>query len=165
MLTERQATLIKTIQEAMHETALAFFFTDIGLKDGPAITLTQPDLSLIGPANVTATVRFRGPIEGGIHLSAPCHAAIGLAQAFTGDPIDSLNETARDAMGELTNILAGALKSRISDHIDLTPPEVVEGAAIPFATRAEIPEEHTRCYFLTVNGPLFVEVFHQGMEG
>ncbi|MBF0212097.1 MAG: chemotaxis protein CheX [Magnetococcales bacterium] len=146
----------------MHETALAFFTTDIGIKEGPAITLPHGQTFHTPHADVTAIVAFRGVKNGGVHLSAPMHAAIGLASSFWGEPLDSFNDTARDALGELTNILAGALKSRIDDRIDLTPPRIVQG--IEHEQLPVNPLESARCYFMTTNGPLYVEVFHEGAD-
>ncbi|MBF0628405.1 MAG: chemotaxis protein CheX [Magnetococcales bacterium] len=154
-----QSTLIKAIQEAMHETAMAFFYTDIGLQDGPALTMEESQPHLTHRADVTAIVSFQGPIAGGVHLSAPSHAAIALAATFAGEPIESFDTTAQDALGELTNILAGALKSRISDNIDLTPPRIVYGTD-PQDRPTILSEKSTRCYFMTTHGPLYVEVFH-----
>ncbi|MBF0271460.1 MAG: chemotaxis protein CheX [Magnetococcales bacterium] len=165
MVINRQATLIKTIQDSMHEMAIAFFATDIGIRDGPALVNHAAD-GVSHPANradVTAIVGFRGQMTGGVHLSAPMHAALGLASAFWGEPLESFNETGRDAFGELANILAGALKSRIDDGLDLTPPRIVQGS-----DPADLPtyggSYSARCYFMTVNGPLYVEVFHDGQE-
>ncbi|MBF0190544.1 MAG: chemotaxis protein CheX [Magnetococcales bacterium] len=163
MRIHQQATLIDTIQDAMHEMAIAFFSTDIGMRDGPALLHATAVSSHAPKADVTAIVGFRGQIAGGVHLSAPMHAALGLASAFWGEPLDSFNETGRDAFGELTNILAGALKSRINDGIDLTPPTIVQGSDPVDLPTYGVPHS-ARCYFMTVNGPLYVEVFHDGQE-
>ncbi|MBF0260377.1 MAG: chemotaxis protein CheX [Magnetococcales bacterium] len=161
--TDPQRNLIHAIRDTMHETALAFFATDIGIQVGPAMIQRDGQPFVTPQADVTAMVAFHGGMNGGVHISAPMHAAVGLASAFWGEPLESFNDTARDALGELTNIIAGALKSRINDDINLTPPRVLEGAE-----RAELQsssQASTRCYFMTTNGPLFVEVFQDREEG
>ncbi|MBF0417098.1 MAG: chemotaxis protein CheX [Magnetococcales bacterium] len=157
-----QRQLIHVIRDTMHETALAFFATDIGIEEGPAMIQREGQPFVTPQADVTAMVAFRGSMKGGVHISAPMHAAVGLASAFWGEPLESFNDTARDALGELTNIIAGALKSRINDDINLTPPLVLQGAERDGLQ----PHSHasTRCYFMTTNGPLFVEVFQDQQE-
>lgn len=154
--------LIHAIRDTMHETALAFFSTDIDIQEGPAMIQREGNPLLIPQADVTAMVAFQGGMTGGVHLSAPMHAAVGLASAFWGEPLESFNDTARDALGELTNIIAGALKSRINDDISLTPPTVLQGEER--TGRQPNTQASTRCYFMTTNGPLFVEVFQDREE-
>ncbi|MEO5346068.1 MAG: chemotaxis protein CheX [Magnetococcus sp. YQC-9] len=156
---DQQQNLIHVIRDTIHETATAFFSTDIHIQEGPAMIQREGHPFLIPQSDVTSVVAFHGGMEGGVHISAPLHAAVGLASAFWGEPLDSFNDTARDALGELTNIIAGALKSRINDDINLTPPIVLHGEE-----RSDLrphSQASTRCYFMTNNGPLFVEVFQE----
>ncbi|MBF0614843.1 MAG: chemotaxis protein CheX [Magnetococcales bacterium] len=154
------ANLAEVIREAIEETSVAFFTTDIGIKAGPSVT-TSADQPYVPPqADVTAIIAFNGIIEGGLHVSAPFHAAVALAAAFSGEEIPSFNITAKDAIGELANIIAGAVKSRIcDDQINLTPPQVVVGRDHQIGYTK--PLESTKCYFRSDEGPFFVEVFYR----
>ncbi|MBF0126551.1 MAG: chemotaxis protein CheX [Magnetococcales bacterium] len=149
----------EVIRLAIDETVLAFFTIDIGLEIGPAIKKPEDEHYLPPQADITAIIGFSGMIEGGVHLSAPLHAALGLASAFSGEVLEKLDETARDALGELANIVAGAVKSRISEQIFLTPPQVVTGSN--YAITYTHTLESTKCYFKTDNGPFFVEIFYK----
>ncbi|MBF0340066.1 MAG: chemotaxis protein CheX [Magnetococcales bacterium] len=159
---DRQSHLIKAIRDAMHETAMAFFATDLEIREGPAISRGERSSKHSAQTDVTAIVDFRGAMHGGIQLSAPLHAALGLASAFWGEPLEDFNDTARDALGELTNILAGAMKSRINDGLDLTPPRVLQGEAQDHFDNDLL--DSTRCYFLTTNGPLFIELYYNPLD-
>lgn len=154
------ANLAEVIQESIAETTAAFFTMDIGIKAGPSIS-TLPSETYVPPqADVTAIIAFNGIIEGGVHLSAPFHAAVTLASAFSGEQIPSFNATAKDAIGELANIIAGAVKSRIcDDQINLTPPRIVVGRDHQIGHTK--PQSSTKCYFRTDNGPFFIEVFYR----
>ncbi|MBF0416698.1 MAG: chemotaxis protein CheX [Magnetococcales bacterium] len=150
--------LADVIREAIRETEAAFFTMDIGIKAGPAVTTSAHEPYVPPQADVTAILAFNGSIEGGVHLSAPFHSAVALAAAFSGEEISDFNGTAKDAIGELANIIAGAVKSRIcDDQIQLTPPRVVVGRdhLVGITKR----QASTKCYFKTDSGPFLVEVF------
>ncbi|GAB0057890.1 Chemotaxis protein CheX [Candidatus Magnetaquicoccaceae bacterium FCR-1] len=152
------ANLGDVIHEAIKETEVAFFNKDIGIQAGPSVT-TNPGENYLPPqADVTAIIAFNGTIEGGVHLSAPFHCAVALASAFSGEEIPFFNDTAKDAIGELANIIAGAVRIRLcEDRIQLTPPRIVVGRDHQIGHSK--PQSATRCYFRTNEGPFLVEVF------
>ena len=154
-----QTDLADVIREAIDETVKVFFTTDVGIKAGPAITKPEGQSYEPPQADITAIIGFTGAVEGGVHLSAPLHAALGLASAFSGEPLESFDATAKDALGELANIIAGAVKERINGSIYLTPPQVVTGVNHKVVYTKLL--ESTKCYFRTFNGPFFVEVFYK----
>ncbi|MBF0417352.1 MAG: chemotaxis protein CheX [Magnetococcales bacterium] len=154
------ANLADVIREAIDETSVAFFTTDIGIKAGPSVSTSADEPYVPPQADVTAVISFNGAFEGGVHVSAPFHCAVALAAAFSGETIESFNNTAKDAIGELANIIAGAVKSRIcEDMINLTPPQVIVGRDHQIGYTK--PLGSTKCYFRTDNGPFFVEVFYR----
>ncbi|MBF0183598.1 MAG: chemotaxis protein CheX [Magnetococcales bacterium] len=150
--------LATVIRNAIDETIIAFFTSDIELKEGPAIITDESQVYQPPQADVTAIVGLSGTMEGGVHLSAPIHTALGLAMAFSGETLEVFDATARDALGELANIIAGAVKERISDAIYLTPPKVVTGVNLTVDYTKALAS--TKCYFRTMHGPFFVEVFY-----
>ena len=156
---DMQTDLAEVIRGAIGETVTVFFTTDVGIKAGPAITKPEGQPYEPPQADVTAIIGFSGTMEGGVHLSAPLHAALCLAAAFSGEPLDSLDATTKDAFGELANIVAGAVKDRISETLYLTPPQVVTGKNHEIVYTKAL--ESTKCYFRTSNGPFFVEVFYR----
>ncbi|MBF0311060.1 MAG: chemotaxis protein CheX [Magnetococcales bacterium] len=146
------------IRTAIKETVLAFFVADIALEPGPVI-VKSGDADYRPPhADVTAIVGFGGALKGGVHLSAPSHAALGLASAFSGEHLDQFNAVFRDAFGELANIVAGAVKGLLNDAIALNPPQVVVESGLNNVYAPSL--EYTKCYFMTRNGPFFIEVFY-----
>jgi chemotaxis protein CheX len=154
-----EESLGNAINNSINETATAFFLEDFQIRPGPVV-VKQEDQPYSPPqADLTARVGFSGRIKGGIHLSAPLHVALGLASAFTGECVDEANDEALVAFGELSKIIAGAVKSHISDEILLTPPLVISGIenSIEYVKKME----STRCYFNSKAGPFFVEVFHR----
>lgn len=152
--------LAEVIQESIHETSTAFFTRDVGIKVGPSVSTLPHELYEPPVADVTAIIAFNGSIDGGVHLSAPFHAAVTLASAFSGEDIPSFNSIAKDAIGELTNIIAGAVKGRICDsQINLTPPRVVIGRDHQIGHTKQ--QGSTKCYFRTDDGPFLVEVFYR----
>ncbi|MEO5334039.1 MAG: chemotaxis protein CheX [Magnetococcus sp. YQC-5] len=154
-----QDELAEIIRGAIDETVTAFFTLDISIKAGPTITKTEYESYEPPQADVTAVVNFTGAIEGGVHLSAPMHTALSLVAAFAGEPIESFDVTAKDALGELSNIIAGAVKERINEAVYLTPPQVITGANHEIVYTKSL--ESTKCYFTTSSGPFFVEVFYR----
>ncbi|MBF0436324.1 MAG: chemotaxis protein CheX [Magnetococcales bacterium] len=151
--------LRKVIHDAISETAIAFFHGDMAIENGLVVIESSVAAYVPPRADITAIVGFSGGMEGGIHLSAPMHSAIGLASAFIGEPIERFGPDVRDAMGELTNIVAGSVKSYLSEGIHLSPPNVITGAGHIVEYTATL--ESTKCYFMIKSGPFNVEVFYR----
>jgi len=86
-----------------------------------------------------ARLRFFGGWDGHVHVDASDGFGRRLAQAMFGiDPHDVTEDDARDALGELANVLAGNVKSYSEDPVDLDLPETgapgdLQAAAAPVA--------------------------------
>lgn len=79
---------------------------------------------------ITAMVGFAGLYNGIVSL----HVPQGLAQSFTssmlGMDVDELNDDVNDALGEITNIIAGSFKhhlSRDGHEVRLSTPSIISG--------------------------------------
>ncbi|MBF0175614.1 MAG: chemotaxis protein CheX [Magnetococcales bacterium] len=151
--------LARAIQEAVHEFFLAFLSLEV--QSGP--TFRKPAFEPYTPprADVTGVVRLSGALDGGIHLSAPMHVALAMSSSFSGEPMETMStEISQDAFGELTNLVAGGLQSRLADalgEIALTPPIVVFGDQYSMAVKVNFSSVKT--YFRIADGPFFVECF------
>ncbi|MBF0154128.1 MAG: chemotaxis protein CheX [Magnetococcales bacterium] len=150
--------LAQAIREAVHEFFLAF----LSLEVQPGPTFRKPAFEPYVPpqADVTGVVRLSGALDGGIHLSAPMHVALAMSSSFADEPMEAMAEEARDAFGELTNLVAGGVQSRLADtlgEITLTPPFVVFGDQYTMAVKANFSSVKT--YFRIEGGPFFVECF------
>ena len=110
------------------------FVSMLGLDVHPVDTELPPETEMI-----TGTVYYAGPWKGAVLLQCDraqaCEFAARLMRMT--QPI-ALDDDARDAMGELTNILAGNLKPILPHGIALSSPSVMEGR--PAALR--ICEQH-----------------------
>jgi chemotaxis protein CheX len=82
-----------------------------------------------GEESVTASVQIHGDFDGAVHLTCPRVLATEVAGRMFRLPASKLSDDeVRDALGELTNMVAGNLKSRLPGSSNLSLPTVVEGA-------------------------------------
>ncbi len=151
--------LAETIQLCVQETSQSFFMNDMGIKPGPVKVINKDQLYVPPNADITAIIGFKGHISGGAHFSAPIHVGASLASALMGETVNEGDESLDDAIGELANIVAGSIKDKLSEDIQLTPPVIVRGGSkgIEYSDSLEC----TTCYFKSISGPFFVEVFYQ----
>ena len=163
----RHDILLKThlkehIVYATKEIFIAFLSIDI--TPGPYVE--RPDFDAYAPpeSEVTGIVLFSGAVEGGIHLSSPLHFAVKAAGAMMGEAgLDLATEQEAmvwDALGEITNQIAGGVQTRLSDQfegINLTAPNVVVGA--DFSINYSKKLTSVRQFFMSPFGPFFVECF------
>jgi len=81
------------------------------------------------PGDLTAAVFFAGSYQGGVLLEcAPEQACSLSARLSGGEPSPVFDEDARDAMGELANMIGGNLKAVLPRGCVLSLPSVVTGA-------------------------------------
>jgi chemotaxis protein CheX len=150
--------LNKAIKDSVNETATSFFMEDMGITNGPVIVCGKGQEYVPPEADITAIINFSGVMFGASHLSSPIHVAKALSSAFMGEPIKEAGEMLTDAFGELSNIISGAVKSHISEEIELSPPTIFNGTEVD--TEYSNKLESTRCHFNSKAGPFVVEVFY-----
>ncbi len=83
-----------------------------------------------GPESVTAVVGFGGMLSGACVFWCPATAARTMAAQMTGMEFAEVDETVKDAIGEICNMLAGSWKGRIPElaaHCGLSVPAVITG--------------------------------------
>lgn len=106
---------------------------------------------------VTGIIGLTGKATGTVALSMPREVAMAITEKLLGERHVDINPTVVDAVGEVTNMIAGAAKSRMEQlQLSLGLPTVVTGKAscIAFPSRATpicIP-------FNSQLGPVVVEV-------
>jgi chemotaxis protein CheX len=79
---------------------------------------------------VTAVVGFGGLLSGACVFKTGGSAALKIATCMTGMEFDSIDDTVKDAIGEICNMLAGAWKGRVPDlsaNCGLSVPAVITG--------------------------------------
>ncbi len=82
------------------------------------------------PESVTAVVGFGGVLSGACVFSCGCSAALKIAARMTGMTFAELDDTVKDAVGEVCNMLAGAWKGKVPElaaNCGLSVPAVITG--------------------------------------
>jgi chemotaxis protein CheX len=101
---------------------------------------------------VTAVVGFGGLLSGACLFKSDSAAAVSIASLMTGMEIAGVDDTVKDGVGEICNMLAGAWKGKVpglSANCGLSIPAVITG----------------RDYNLHVQAPEFKLVHRYGFDG
>jgi chemotaxis protein CheX len=80
--------------------------------------------------SVTAVVGFGGLLTGACVFRSGGRAARTIAARMTGLEFSEIDDTVKDAIGEICNILAGTWKGKVPElaaHCDLSVPAVITG--------------------------------------
>jgi len=80
--------------------------------------------------SVTAVVGFGGLLSGACLFKSGSSTAIKIAAAMTGMEIAEVDDTVKDGIGEICNMLAGGWKSKVPDlaaNCGLSIPAVITG--------------------------------------
>jgi chemotaxis protein CheX len=107
--------------------------------------------------DVTGIIGLSGTSSGTVAVSMPREMALAVTEILLGERPTEVNAQVVDAVGELTNMIAGAAKARLEAmSLSLGLPTVLvgKGSAIAFPSRAtpiSIP-------FSSTLGPIVVEV-------
>ncbi|MBF0182462.1 MAG: chemotaxis protein CheX [Magnetococcales bacterium] len=113
----------QTITEALQEIAETMLFVEI--EPGP-ISTERCDI----PPEHCAVIDFGDGIQGCFVLVASERAALKLAGALMGEERGEMDPEMGDSFGEVANMIAGGLVSRVEGKygsVSMTPPERVEG--------------------------------------
>lgn len=95
--------------------------------------------------SVTAVVGFGGTLSGACVFCCNAMAAMWIATKMTGLEFSSVDETVKDGIGEICNILAGTWKSKVPDlaaKCGLSTPAVITGS--DYELRVQAPEFRIR---------------------
>ena len=81
--------------------------------------------------SVTAVVGFGGILSGACVFRCDAPAARQIAERMAGMDFDTIDDTVKDAIGEICNMLAGTWKSKVPDlasNCGLSVPAVITGS-------------------------------------
>jgi chemotaxis protein CheX len=90
----------------------------------------DPGPAVIEPESVTAVVGFGGLLSGACLFKSSGSVAIKIAAHMTGMEFKEIDDTVKDGIGELCNMLAGAWKGKVPDlaaNCGLSVPAVITG--------------------------------------
>jgi chemotaxis protein CheX len=82
------------------------------------------------PESVTAVVGFGGLLSGACVFRSGSSAAMKIAAHMTGMEFEEVDDTVKDGIGEICNMLAGAWKGKVPDlaaNCGLSIPAVITG--------------------------------------
>ncbi|MBF0422298.1 MAG: chemotaxis protein CheX [Magnetococcales bacterium] len=157
---EFQSKVAGLIVESVQEIFSAYLFMDA--QPGPV--RMSPGGEIYRPPNteVLAMVGYSGSLMGGMHLAAPDYVACKLSGAFAGIELETLDADGSDAFGELANLVAGGVQTRLMEahgfgEITLTPPTVSIQGQMDFVYRDDL--EYVQQYFKFAGGLMFAECF------
>ena len=91
--------------------------------------------------SVTAVVGFGGILTGACVLRCGKTAACAIAAGMTGAHFDLVDDTVKDAIGEICNMIAGTWKGKVPElaaRCDLSVPAVITGC--DYCLRVQAPE-------------------------
>ena len=92
---------------------------------------TDPSIEVkIEPESVTAVVGFGGVLSGACVFRCGALTAMKMAAHMTGMDFDEMDDTVKDGIGEICNMLAGAWKGKVPDlaaNCGLSVPAVITG--------------------------------------
>jgi chemotaxis protein CheX len=105
--------------------------------------IPQPDL-------VTAVVGFGGVLSGACVFRTGGATAREIASRMTGMSFEEIDDTVKDGIGEICNMLAGAWKSKVPDlaaRCGLSVPAVITGSDYKLHVQApEFQLNHVYCF-------------------
>lgn len=129
------------LTDATLEVFTSMIFIDI--DPGPA---TAESVAVFDP-NITSLIGLAGDMKGLLAIHCPEAVALAITSAMLGMDVTELAEDAKDAIGEIANMVAGGLKVAVAGegkNIELAIPTTVIGKSIRTsglsgATRIVIP--------------------------
>ncbi len=84
-------------------------------------------------------IGFSGKIIGTVVVSFRKETAIKLVEAFASEPVSPESPDFADAIGELTNMIAGAAKPHLGGEASITVPSVIMGKGHTVSRPNDIP--------------------------
>ncbi|MGA2250428.1 chemotaxis protein CheX [Terracidiphilus sp.] len=128
--------------------------------------LREKDLAMpYTPESVTAVVGFGGLFSGACVLRSSAETAQLLAERMTGMEFAEVDDTVRDAFGEICNMLAGAWKSRVpklAGHCGLSVPAVITGR--DYNIHVQTPEFRVHHFFSFDDARFDVTIICDGLR-
>lgn len=118
---DRVSSFAQSLDEAVEEV----FSLMMGMRCIPVVECPAEERETI-----SAIIGLAGAMSGTFVLRSGEQVALGIAEALTGAAMPKLNDTVKDAVGEICNMLAGAWKGRqplLESECMLSTPTAVTG--------------------------------------
>ena len=115
--------------------------------------------------SVTAVVGFGGVLSGACVLSCGASAALKIAAHMTGMDFGEIDDTVKDGIGEICNMVAGSWKSKVPElaaHCGLSVPAVITGR--DYNLRVQAPEFQLHHVFSFTDLTFAVTIVCDGLQ-
>jgi chemotaxis protein CheX len=105
---------------------------------------------VLDPESVTSVVGFGGVLSGACVFKSGAGTAMKIAAQMTGMEFSAVDDTVKDGIGEICNMLAGAWKGKVPElaaNTGLSVPAVITGHDYKLHVQApEFQIHHTYCF-------------------
>jgi chemotaxis protein CheX len=117
------------------------------------------------PESVTSVVGFGGLLSGACVFRSGGQTALKIAACMTGMEFDEIDDTVKDGIGELCNMLAGAWKGKVpelSANCGLSVPAVITGR--DYNLHVQAPEFQLHHYYAFDGEAFEVTIVCDGLQ-
>jgi chemotaxis protein CheX len=130
-----------------------------------APTEEKPGAAPEDPETITAVVGFGGLLSGACVFRSGSSAAVDIATRLTGMEFTAIDDTVKDAIGEICNMLAGAWKGQIpelSANCGLSIPAVISGS--DYRIHVQAPEFRVHQHYRFDERTFAVTIICDGLQ-
>lgn len=148
-----QDLMVSTLAEATHEVFNTMVARELS-EEAPIV-----GDALRPKSNVVGTVGFTGSEKGLVAFYSTLEAANEIAAAMLGMEPHEVNGEMPDAIGEVTNMIAGSFRTKMASHGDawaISVPTVTVGS--DFYTKYVFAAERVLLPFHMAGSPIYVEL-------
>lgn len=133
------------MEQSLIDATLAVFASMIFIDITPEAPSKREPVAIA--SNLCSLIGLAGDLKGILAIQCPGQVAMGITGAMLGMEVTELDEDAKDAIGEIANMVAGGLKEALAASgrkIELAIPTTVIGKSIRTsglsgATRVMVP--------------------------
>lgn len=119
------------LEQAIIQSTMEVFASMIFIDIIPD-PLVHPPTEAVAP-ELSSLIGLAGDLKGLLAIHCPGPVALGITSAMLGMEVEELGEDAKDAIGEIANMVAGGLKEALAAEnrkIELAIPTTVIGKAV-----------------------------------
>jgi Predicted inhibitor of MCP methylation, homolog of CheC len=117
------------------------------------------------PDSVTSVVGFGGLLSGACVFSSGRQVALKIAAQMTGMEFGEIDDTVKDAIGEICNMMAGAWKGKVPElaaNCGLSVPAVITGR--DYKLHVQAPEFQLRHSYMFEDSQFHVTIVCDGLQ-
>jgi chemotaxis protein CheX len=117
------------------------------------------------PESVTAVVGFGGLLSGACVFRSGAQTAMKVAAHMTGMDFSEIDDTVKDGIGEICNMLAGAWKGKVPDlaaNCGLSVPAVITGR--DYKLHVQAPEFQLHHFYIFEDAHFEVTIICDGIQ-